>query len=258
MSAALTVTRVVNACVLLELGGAAVLTDPYFDSRWFIRLREPIGMKVQDLPRLSAIIGGHGVFDHWQPRSLEAYPYKQETPVFVATRSMMRKALAAGFRRAEVLPWHAMRSVSERLTLEVAPAQTSGGMKVNSYVLTTDDVRVFIGTEARDLDPIRLYRKQRPSVDVALLPIDGSAIMRHKLVMNATDALEGSRILGARILIPIHYALKPVPLLFQTPSSREDLLRVTQAVSDPTVVVLEPGRRWSLLETETAARSVQH
>ncbi len=241
----LRVTRVVNACVLLEFGPHAVLTDPYFQHHWFMRLREPIGLKPEQLPRLAAIIGGHGVFDHWQPRSLRAYRHKDDTPVFVATRSMARRALAAGFRQVEVLPWGATRNPSAHLTVEAAPAQTAAGMTVNSYVIAANGLRVFVGTEARDLAPLRSYRRQHPPVDVSLLPIDGSVLAGHKLVMNAADALEGSRILGARFFIPFHYALKGVPLLLQTRSSLEDLLRLAATVTAPQVVVLEPGAAWS-------------
>src|SRR5262249_41532719 len=100
-------------------------------------------------------------------------------------------------------------------------------------------------TEARDLDPIRKYRAERPTVDIALLPIDASALMHQKLVMAPGDAIEASRILGARVLIPIHYALKPVPILLQTPGSSEQLVELAREAKDLTVVPLETGRRWT-------------
>ena len=55
------VTRVVNACVLMQFGDDYVLTDPYFKEllSWMPRMRESFGLGVEDLPRLAAIIGGH-------------------------------------------------------------------------------------------------------------------------------------------------------------------------------------------------------
>lgn len=244
MTAELSITRIVNACVLLEIGGHAVLTDPYFEDHWFIRLRERIGLTAPELPRLSAIFGGYGVFDHWQPASLAGYRWKGETPVYVATRSMMRKARAAGFTEVEVLDWGESRAPSPRLRIEVAPARPAAGMKVNCYVLTCGDLRVFVGTEARDLEPLRRYRATRGAVDVALLPIDGARVLGHKLVMNAADAIAAARILGAKTLVPIHYALRPMPLLFQTPSSVEDLERLAEEAPDVRVVRLGTGVRW--------------
>jgi L-ascorbate metabolism protein UlaG (beta-lactamase superfamily) len=247
LGAPLAVTRVVNACVLLQMGDDAVLTDPYFQDHWFMRLREPIGISVDQLPRLSALLGGHGVFDHWQPGSLRSYPFKAETPVYVATSSMASKARAAGFRRVEVLDWGARQRISPTLELEVTPRQTALGMKVNNYVLTTDQLRVFVGTEARDLEPLRQYRMTQPRVDVALAPIDGSAFLGRRLVMNPAEAVAAARILGARTLVPIHYANRAIPLLLETPGTIEHLLRCAAGAPDLEVVQLEPGQRWELV-----------
>jgi L-ascorbate metabolism protein UlaG (beta-lactamase superfamily) len=240
----LAITRVINACALLELGDDAVLTDPYFTSHWFMRFREPIGLSVGQLPRLSAILGGHSVFDHWRPSSLAGYPFKETTPVFVATKSMAASARSAGFKSVEVLEWGERRKISGELELEVVAAQTVTTLKANNYVLSNRGMRVFFGSEARDLEPLRSYRSSSPAVDVALLPIDGSRLMGHKLVMNGSEAVEAARILGARLLVPIHYALRSVPLLLQTPGSEEDLRSTAREVSDLEVCFLSTGERW--------------
>ncbi len=245
MNAELSITRVVNACVLLTIGDEAVLTDPYFAEHWFIRLRESIGLSVAALPRLTAILGGHGALDHWQPASLVGYTHKKDTPVIVATDAMRRGAAAAGFTRAEVLEWGATRRLSACVEVEVVPAQTTAGMRVNNYVLNHCDLRVFIGTEARDLKPLRQYRTERPPVEIALLPIDASTALGQRLVMAPEDALEAARILGARILIPIHYALKPVPLLLRTPGSCVQLVRLARESNDIKVIPLQTGGRWT-------------
>lgn len=245
MNAELSITRVVNACVLLEIGDDAVLTDPYFEEHWFIRLQESIGLSVAALPRLTAILGGHGVPDHWQPASLVGYAHKKDTPVIVPTRAMRRRAIAAGFTRAEVVEWGVRRRLSPHLEVEVVPAQTTAGMRVNSYVLHHCDFRIFVGTEARDLEPLRRYRAHNPMVEIALLPIDGSAALGCKLVMAPEDALEAAQILGARILIPIHYALKSIPPLLRTPGSCAQLIQLARAANDVRVIPLETGRRWT-------------
>jgi L-ascorbate metabolism protein UlaG (beta-lactamase superfamily) len=240
----LRITRVVNACVLVQIGDETVLTDPYFDGRWFMRMREPIGMMVGDLPRLSAIIGGHSVFDHWQPQSLVAYPNKEATPIFVSTSSMARSARAAGFHQVEIVNWGEAREVSPRLRIEVVAAQTVAGRKANNYVLNAHGLRVFVGTEARDLEPLRQYRLSQPRVDVALLPIDGSSLPGRPLVMNPRQAIEGARLLGAAVLVPFHYALKSVPFLLQTPGTLEKLESLARTATDLTVVALKPGATW--------------
>ena len=62
--------------------------------------------------------------------------------------------------------------------------------------------------------------------------------------MSPADALEACRVLGVRVLIPIHYALEPVPLLLQTPGSCEELTRLARDVPEVEVIPLAPGRRW--------------
>jgi L-ascorbate metabolism protein UlaG (beta-lactamase superfamily) len=235
------ITRIANACALIETSGGAVLTDPYFDDHWFMRLHEAIGLKAAELPELRAIIGGHGVFDHWQPASLRDYPYKQHTPVFVATRAMELKARKAGFSNVEVVAWFETRQLSDDLRIEVVPAHRFAGQNVNSYVITSHGFSVFVGTEARDLDPLKRYRATRQAVDMAMLPIDGSTLLGHRLVMSAEEALTGARVLGARTLIPFHYALKAIPFLLRTPGSLQDLLHRSAGGFDGEVLALETG-----------------
>ena len=123
MTAPLAITRVINACVLLELGGDAVLTDPYFTNHWFMRFREPIGLTAHQLPRLSAILGGHSVFNHWQPSSLAPYEFKQTTPVFVVPPL---PELAALFK-SEARVWRGCGNVyCELHTPELAQSKPAG------------------------------------------------------------------------------------------------------------------------------------
>ena len=79
---------------------------------------------------------------------------------------------------------------------------------MNNYVLATDDVSVFFGGEARDVEPLRAYRAAHDAVDVAMLPVNGLhvAITGPQIVMDSDESVEGARVLGARTFIPIHDA----------------------------------------------------
>ncbi len=68
----LALTRVANACVLLELDGHAVLTDPWFTERWYLRRGEPLGLPVASLPPLAAIVVSNAAVNHWDLRALAA------------------------------------------------------------------------------------------------------------------------------------------------------------------------------------------
>ena len=249
MTDSLFITRVINACVLLEIGEDVVLTDPYFRNPGYHGIEEPVGMPVEALPKLSAIIGCLGVFDHWQIRSLDSYAYKQQTPIFCATNSMARKAKAAGFTQVEVVQWNEARQISERLSLEVLPAQHAAGMRVNNYLLDTPNLRIFFGSEACDLKPLREYRERANSrpIDVVFAPVNGLKLFGLlKLVMGGEEAVEATRILGAKTLVPIHDAHRRNLLFMVSPSSSGASAQAAAKVmgDEIHVVRLATGERW--------------
>jgi L-ascorbate metabolism protein UlaG (beta-lactamase superfamily) len=240
MSERVTITRVINPCALIEIGGRAVLTDPYFDDHWFFPMNEPIGLRPDALPELAAILGGHRVFDHWQPRSLRTYPHKSSTPVLVAHAGMSRSARRAGFDQVEVLRWNEQRDLGGELTVECVPGEQSLGMTTNSYVLTTPSTTIYVGTEARHLDPITMFAANR-QVDIAVLPIDGLRIAGRRLVMNAPEALAAARTLGAHTLIPIHYSQHSIPGILSCTSGIAELVELAESFPDIRVLHGESG-----------------
>jgi L-ascorbate metabolism protein UlaG (beta-lactamase superfamily) len=227
MGERVTITRVINPCTLIDIGGRSVLTDPYFDDHWFVPMNEPIGVRPDQLPELAAILGGHRVFDHWQPQSLRTYPHRSSTPIFVASKGMARSARSAGFDRVEILGWHERRDLGGGLTVECVPGERSFGITTNAYVLATPSTTIYIGTEARHLEPIATFATNR-RVDIAVLPIDGLRIAGRRLVMNASEALEAARILGADTLVPIHYSQRPIPGILACTSGIDELIQRAQ------------------------------
>jgi L-ascorbate metabolism protein UlaG (beta-lactamase superfamily) len=218
----LAITRVINATVVLELPGGTVLTDPYFDPRWFLRFGEPFGLAAGRLPDLTAVIGGHRVADHWQPKSLHAYPYRETTPVYVASRGMARSARRAGFPRAEVLGWGESRQPADDLVVRCLPGEVTVGLRTNAYLVSSGGINVFVWTEARGLAAIRAVAAGH-RVDVAVLPVNGIALLGRPLVMDARTAVEAARLLGATVMVPIHFSQRPIPPILHPRSSLADL-----------------------------------
>ena len=235
------VTRVINATVLIELPGGSVLTDPYFDSHWFMRFDEPFGLTAQELPPLAAIIGGHGVFDHWQPRSLNGYRHHATTAVYVANRRMARVARRAGFGQVEVLQWGEQRYANAELTVRAVPGERVMGMRTNSYVMSSGGLNVFVGTEARSLRPARAVAAFQP-IDVAILPVNGIRLLGLPLVMDGPTALEAARQLGADTLVPIHHSQRPIWPILWPATGLADLTSRDQH-PDVAVEILAPGER---------------
>jgi L-ascorbate metabolism protein UlaG (beta-lactamase superfamily) len=241
-----TITRVINPCALITIGANHFLTDPYFASRWFIPMNEPIGMTPAELPQLTAILGCHGAYDHWQMRSLDSYAHKSATPVLVATKGMRRSAIRAGFRNVQLLGWGEQHQIGRNITIDCVPGEMVFGSRTNCYVVNTPESTIFVGTEACSLNPIRNYAKTRPAninIDIAVLPIDGLQFMRKQLVMNAATALEATRILGAHTLMPLHFSQRRIPGIIRCTSGIAELESLAGAQHSPYVCFAPTGQR---------------
>lgn len=241
---AVSVTRIINPCTLIEVGDHAFLTDPYFRDHRLFPMNEPIGLSPDQLPQLDAILGGHGVFDHWRPRSMKRYKHHDETLVLTATGRMARQARRAGFTNAKRIQWNESVEVAPDIEVICLPGERvlAGFARTNNYLIKTPEVTVFVGTEACSLDPIRRCAEAH-DVDIAVLPIDGLTFGSKQLVMDAAAALEATETLGAHTLTPIHYSQKPVSGLWTCPSGIDDLLRLAVDYPDLTVRSGTTGER---------------
>ena len=245
----LAVTRIVNSCVLLEMRGRAVLTDPWFTERWHLHRGEGLGRSVADLPRLTAIVGSHLVPNHWDIRALAGDDGQRlSVPVITSHHRMTRQAHSAGFTAVYQLAPGDHVDLDGDVRVEALAAGAPFDLKNNSYVLSVPGLRVFFGGEARDLAPIRRHADAAPPVDVALLPVNGLHVLfGPDLVMDAANAVEAARLLGARALVPIHDAhARDFPYAFVRRSSTGNDARAVAVTAAPAldVVLLHTGVRW--------------
>ncbi len=215
-------TRVINPCALITVDGVSVLTDPYFRGRRWLPMTEAIGVGVKDLPHISAVLGGHGAFDHWQLAPLHGH-LPPGTPIMVANRGMGRGATRAGFVNVQAIGDGETVPISSSVAVTAVRGDRVLGRRTSHYVIAGASGSVYVGTEAGSLDPIRRSATMR-RVDVAVLPIDGLTIAGKQLVMDAATAVEAAVLLGARVLAPIHFSQRPVPPLIRCRSGLGELL----------------------------------
>jgi L-ascorbate metabolism protein UlaG (beta-lactamase superfamily) len=242
----LSVTRVANACVLLELNGHTVLTDPWFTERWYLRRGEPLGLTVSQLPPLTAIVATSFAANHWDLRALREYRHKSRTPVYVSTSRMARQARALGYSQVERLGWDETRELAAGLSVEAVPAGRTMKWPNNAYVLSSGGTKVFFGGEIADVAWLERYRAKRGPVTVALLPVNGlRPVIGPSLVMGPRQAVAGANAVDARVLVPIHdaHANDVLSLVFRRHGSAEEA--AAMAGADLDVVCLPPGERWT-------------
>ena len=240
-SAPWAVTRIANACVLLEIADAVVLTDPWFAKSW--AFNEHATVAVDDLPQLTAIIGSHWVRDHWSMEELAPYAQRADAAVYVAGENMVERATEAGFARVEVLEWGQQRQLTDLVRLEAIEDHVYKGRTTTNYALTSPRARIFYGGETLDLAALERYRESGDAFDAAVGPINGMKLMGRQLVVTARQMMEATRILGAPVLVPIHYAHRSMGPMIKVQSD----LRGLRAAQDPDVriVELQPGQRYA-------------
>lgn len=91
------------------------------------------------------------------------------------------------------------------------------------------------------------YRAEQSSVDLALLPVNGlQPLFGPRLVMGPRQAVAGSSVLGARVLVPVHdaHGHDPLSRFFRTSGTAADAVRL--AGPDLLVTDLPTGERWEL------------
>ncbi|WP_327144489.1 MBL fold metallo-hydrolase [Nocardia sp. NBC_01327] len=243
----LTVTRVVHASVLLDFGGARILTDPWLSERRFYYQGEPRSIATAaDLPELAGIVISHGHYDHCDLDALIEYPDK--TVPFAVVPGLAGRVRAAGFANVvELAPWQS----THLGPIEVTAAPASHGVPEVTFVLRADGHTVYFGADTLRIPELDEIARRFPEVDLALLPINGLRIrplLNHQVVMDAAEAADLTRSLRPRLAVPIHYAFTSGPLgdrlMTKSDRNRPDLFRAAAAdlAPDTTVHILDTGR----------------
>ncbi|MFB8008880.1 MBL fold metallo-hydrolase [Nocardia sp. NPDC056000] len=242
----LTVTRVVHASVLLDFGGARILTDPWLSERRFYYQGEPRSIATAaDLPELAGIVISHEHYDHCDLAALIEYP--DRTVPFAVVPGLAAKVRAAGFANVtELAPWQ----TTHLGPVEVTAAPAKHGVPEVTFVLRADGHTVYFGADTLRIAELDEVARRFPDIDLALLPINGLRIrplLNHQVVMDAAEAADLTRALRPRLSVPIHYAFTSGPIgdrvMTKSDRNRPDLYLDAAAdlAPDTKVHILDPG-----------------
>src|SRR5919198_1082308 len=252
MTSGLILPRVAHSTTLLDFDGELILTDPWFSEKPGYSHGEPLGLRRQDLPRLAGVVGSHGHYDHFDLADFAAYPHK-DVPFAVKT-GMAQAAHQAGFYQVEELePWQTAMLGGVKVT--ATPAKH--GVPENCYVLEKAGATVFFGGDTLFILELREVARRFPSIDLALLPVNGLRIrplFNRQVVMNAKEAAELCAILPPRVAVPIHYAFTAGPirdrlLLRYTGTAEEFAREAARRAPETTVRILPPGEQFPIHPT---------
>jgi L-ascorbate metabolism protein UlaG (beta-lactamase superfamily) len=212
------ITYIGHATLLLELGGATILTDPNFDpklGRILPRVSAP-GIALEKLPALDAILLTHAHADHLSFDSLDRLP--RDIPLF-APPVIAKWLRRLGHAHAVDLAPGDSAQLGD-VTIHAASATHKGNRygfdkwraDANMYLLDAGETIFFAGDTALVDDTHHLVERvlwnKGRELDLALLPIGYAPWWKpgfRKGHLTHEDALTLFEKLRARVLVPYHW-----------------------------------------------------
>lgn len=214
------ITYIGHATLLIEIGGARILTDPNFEDSlggFLKRVSEP-GIALPDLPKIDAVLLTHAHADHLSFEALEQLP--RDVPVYappVISQWLHRK----GFTHTQPFAPNDTVRIGD-LHIHAAAARHKGNRygydrrraAANMYLLANRSESCFFAGDTGLGDTThllveRILWMREQQLDVALLPIGYAPWWKRKSFreghLTSEDALELFSRLRARHLVPYHW-----------------------------------------------------
>jgi len=212
-------TWIGHATVLVQAGGANVLTDPNFadDTGGLFRRLAPPGVALKNLPPIDVVVISHNHRDHLDEESVRALGPQVH---YVVPLGLARWFHARKLDRVTELDWWQSTTVTARSGAEVkvtlVPAQhwsqRSGSDRNRTlwggYVIDAGGKRAYFAGDTGYPAAFAEIGRRFPGIDWALLPIGAYAPrwFMHPQHMAPEEAAQAFRDLGAKELLPIHWA----------------------------------------------------
>ncbi|MEV6314363.1 MBL fold metallo-hydrolase [Streptomyces sp. NPDC051776] len=270
MDAPLAVTRVTHSCLLIEIGGLTLLTDPWFSERTAYHPGEPIAFGVADLPDLDAVLISHHHYDHCDLEAFASYRDK-DVPMLVAA-PVVERARRAGFREVRALyPWESTRLGAhagragrtdgtgdgasggsfrlEDLTVTAVPARHK--VYEVTFVVQGGGQTVYFAGDTLLVPELQELAGRFPHIDLLLVPTNGlrlRPLFNRQVVMSAQEAATLTSWLRPRVAVPHHYAYSSGPvgdrLITKADRDPQNYVRAARVAAPGTEVrVIAPGER---------------
>jgi L-ascorbate metabolism protein UlaG (beta-lactamase superfamily) len=207
-----------HSTVLLELDGVTVLTDPVFGARASPlsfagpRRFHAAPVRVDQLPKLDAVLLSHDHYDHLCAETMEAVA-KLSVPVVTALGvGAHLERFGVDSARITELDWHESFEV-KGLRFTAAPAQHFSGRGVGdrnstlwaSWVLTTAKHRVYFSGDTGLTPEFSAIATRYGPFDLVMLEVGAWNQAWGDIHLGPLNALQAFDLLGGGTLFPVHW-----------------------------------------------------
>ncbi len=214
-------TFIGHVTFLIQIGGAAFLTDPVFSDRagplgWLgpRRVRPP-AVPMDALPPVDAVLLSHNHYDHMDVPSLRRLARRHGVPQVVTGLGNGRPLRRAGFDAVEELDWWDGIDGPGGTRITFVPAQHWSARTPfdrrrtlwGGFVVEAPGITVYFAGDSGYCPHFREIRERFGTVDVALLPI-GAYEPRWFMAaqhMDPAEAVQAHRDLDARHGVAMHF-----------------------------------------------------
>jgi L-ascorbate metabolism protein UlaG (beta-lactamase superfamily) len=208
------ITWIGHATFLLQFAGHSAIVDPNW-ANWHgpvKRQRQP-GLLLNEVPEVDLVLVTHAHFDHLHKPSLRILQAREG---IVVPRGSGKLVKRLGFPAIhEVIVWDELQF--DQLQVIHTPSHHWGARFLHDthrdfggYIVRTGGKSVFHCGDSAYFDGFAEIGK-RYKIDVALMPIGAyEAPSGRDVHMNPEEAVRAFVDLGAKVLIPMHYATFPL------------------------------------------------
>lgn len=256
-ASALKITRLTHACVLIQWGNEALLTDPWFSQKPLYRHGESLPFDVSGLPDLTAVLSSMDHYDHFDVGAFNAYRDPSVPFVTIKGSKQAQAAREAGFSDVrDVAAWNSITIGGATLHAIAANGFAADAFRYEqAYVIEAAGRTILFCPHFLKDEPLMRVNAQFPNIDVALLGINGLRIkplLNRQMSMDPADAARVCSLLNIPVCVPIHYAFNggwfSSTFLLSHKGTPEKFAEAARRRSPSTnVITLSPGQPLTLV-----------